>query len=54
MLKKEAKEIKRKRSELLHFIKTVSAPHIWSTYNFYLEEIGCEKLIPDGDVKKRS
>ena len=54
MLKKEAKEIKRKRAELLYFIKTVGAPHIWSTYNFYLKEIGCEKLIPDSDAKKRS
>ena len=37
-----------KRAELLQFIKTVGAPHIWSTYNFYLKEIGCEELIPDG------
>ena len=38
----------KKRQELLQFIKTVGAPHIWSTYNFYLKEIGCEELIPDG------
>jgi len=38
----------RKRKELLQFIKNVGAPHIWSTYNFYLKEIGCEELIPDG------
>ena len=50
----------RKRKELLHFIKTVGAPHIYTMYNFYLKECGCEALIPDGpkdpvlDVKKRS
>jgi hypothetical protein len=42
------KDIEIKRAELLQFIKTVGAPHIWSTYNFYLKEIGCEELIPDG------
>ena len=45
---KDKIEIERKRKELLHFIKTVGAPHIWSTYNFYLKEIGCETLIPNG------
>ena len=61
MLKKEAtKIIERKRKELLQFIKTVGAPHIYTTYNFYLKECGCEALIPDGpkdpvlDAKKRS
>ena len=50
----------RKRKELLQFIKNVGAPHIWSTYNFYLKECGCEALIPDGpkvpilDAQKRS
>ena len=53
MLKKKNKEIKRKRSELLHFIKTVGAPHIWSTYNFYLKEIGCPDLIPEGGTDER-
>jgi len=42
------KDIETKRAELLHFIKTVGAPHIWSTYNFYLKETGCEELIPEG------
>ena len=32
----------RKRKELLHFIKTVGAPHIYTTYNFYLKETGCD------------
>ena len=44
--------IEKKRAELLHFVKTVGAPHIWSTYNFYLKEIGCEKLIPDGGLNE--
>ena len=50
----------RKRKELLQFIKNVGAPHIYTMYNFYLKECGCEELIPDGpdssilDVKKRS
>jgi len=50
----------RKRAELIQFIKTVGAPHIWSTYNFYLKEIGCPDLIPGGpkvpilDANKRS
>jgi len=38
----------RKRKELLHFIKNVGAPHIYTMYNFYLKECGCEELIPDG------
>jgi hypothetical protein len=42
------KDIETKRAELLQFIKTVGAPHIWSTYNFYLKETGCEELIPEG------
>jgi len=42
------KDIEKKRAELLHFIKTVGAPHIWSTYNFYLKEMNAESLIPDG------
>jgi len=42
------KNIEIKRAELIQFIKTVGAPHIWSTYNFYLKEIGCPDLIPDG------
>ena len=50
----------RKRAELIQFIKTVGAPHIYTTYNFYLKETGCEELIPDGpekpilDASKRS
>ena len=45
----------RKRKELLQFIKTVGAPHIYTMYNFYLKECGCEALIPDGpNAKKRS
>ena len=42
------KDIETKRTELLQFIKTVGAPHIWSTYNFYLKEVGCPDLVPDG------
>ena len=38
----------RKRKELLQFIKNVGAPHIYTAYNFYLKEIGCEELIPNG------
>ena len=38
----------RKRKELIQFIKNVGAPHIYTTYNFYLKEMGCEELIPDG------
>ena len=38
----------KKRQELLQFIKTVGAPHIYTMYNFYLKECGCEALIPDG------
>jgi len=45
---KDKIKTERKRKELLYFIKNVGAPHIWSTYNFYLKEIGCETLIPDG------
>ena len=48
ILVKITKDIETKRAELLHFIKTVGAPHIWSTYNFYLKETGCEELIPEG------
>ena len=50
----------RKRKELLQFVKTVGAPHIYTMYNFYLKETGCEELIPDGpedpvlDATKRS
>ena len=51
---KDKIEIERKRKELLHFIKTVGAPHIWSTYNFYLKECGCEALIPDGAIEDDS
>ena len=36
----------RKRKELLQFIKTVGAPHIFTMYNFYLKETGCEELDP--------
>jgi hypothetical protein len=38
----------KKRQELLQFIKTVGAPHIYTMYNFYLKECGCDALIPDG------
>ena len=48
---KSIKDTETKRAELLQFIKTVGAPHIWSTYNFYLKEIGCEELIPEGGEK---
>ncbi len=51
---KDNVKTKRKRKELLHFIKTVGAPHIWSTYNFYLKECGCEALIPDGAIEDDS
>ena len=45
----------RKRKELLQFIKTVGDPHIYTMYNFYLKECGCEAVIPDGpNAKKRS
>ena len=50
--KKDKIKTEKKRKELLHFIKTVGSPHIWSTYNFYLKEIGCEALIPDGTIKE--
>jgi len=46
--KKKKNLTERKRKELLQFIKTVGSPHIYTTYNFYLKEIGCEELIPDG------
>jgi hypothetical protein len=42
------KDTETKRAELLQFIKTVGAPHIYTTYNFYLKETGCKELIPDG------
>ena len=46
-------KIEKKRKELLQFIKTVGAPHIYTMYNFYLKECGCEALIPDGpDTEK--
>ena len=48
---KDKIKTERKRKELLHFIKTVGAPHIWSAYNFYLKETGCETLIPDGPIE---
>ena len=41
-------KIEKKSPELLQFIKTVGAPHIYTMYNFYLKECGCEALIPDG------
>ena len=46
--KMEDEKIEKKRKELLQFIKTVGAPHIYTMYNFYLKECGCEALIPDG------
>ena len=51
---KDKIKTERKRKELLHFIKTVGAPHIWSAYNFYLKETGCETLIPDGAIEHDS
>jgi len=46
--KKQLATIKRKRKELLQFIKNVGAPSIFTMYNQYLTECGCEDLIPDG------
>jgi len=54
VMTKDNVKTERKRKELLHFIKTVGAPHIWSTYNFYLKECGCEALIPDGAIEDDS
>ena len=51
---------KRKRKELIQFIEYVGPAHIYTMYNFYLKECGCEALIPDGpkvpilDAQKRS
>ena len=47
------KDIETKSTELIQFIKTVGAPHIWSTYNFYLKEIGCPDLIPEGGTNEK-
>ena len=47
----KAKQIattERKRGELLQFIKMVGGPSIYTMYNHYLKEMGCEALIPDG------
>ena len=46
--KMEDEKIEKKRKELLQFIKTVGATHIYTMYNFYLKECGCEALNPDG------
>ena len=47
-LESMTEKTEKKRKELLHFIKTVGAPHIFTMYNFYLKETECEELIPDG------
>ena len=49
--KKQLATIERKRKELLQYIKDVGAPSIYTIYNFYLKECGCETLIPDGPNK---
>ena len=49
--KKQLEIIEKKRKTLLEFIKTVGGPSIYTMYNFYLKECGCETLIPDGPNK---
>ena len=51
---KDKIKTERKRKELLHFIKPVGPPQIWSPYKFYLKECGCEALIPDGAIEDDS
>ena len=45
--KKQKDLTEKKRNELLQYIKDVGAPSIYTMYNFYLKECGCETLIPE-------
>ena len=51
--KKQLETIEKKREKLLHFIKNVGSPSIYTMYNFYLKECGCEDLIPNGGLDAR-
>jgi len=51
--KKQLEIIEKKREKLLHFIKNVGSPSIYTMYNHYLTECGCETLIPNGGLDER-
>ncbi len=48
--KKQLAIIEKKRKKLLEAIQTIGGPSIYTMYNFYLKECGCEALIPDGGL----
>ena len=51
--KKQLETIEKKREKLLHYVKNVGSTSIYTKYNFYLKECGCEKLISSGGLDEK-